>query len=106
MQAIGLKNRISLHSIDGSNLKIRGSLSFGTGGHFRKSAEGSLSFGISIYYSKAIYIIYLKYYYKLRLLGKMNLRRDSPAKEILIEEWTIRSMMASATVCSPMDSCQ
>ena len=47
MQAIGLKNRISLHSIDGSNLKIRGSLSFGTGGHFRKSAEGSLSFGIS-----------------------------------------------------------
>ena len=25
MQAIGLKNRISLHSIDGSNLKIRGS---------------------------------------------------------------------------------
>ena len=49
MQAIGLKNRISLHSIDGSNLKIRGSLSIGTGGHFRKSAEGSLSFGISIY---------------------------------------------------------
>ena len=47
MQAIGLKNRISLHSIDGSNLKIKGSLSFGTGGHFRKSAEGSLSFGIS-----------------------------------------------------------
>ena len=30
MQAIGLKNRISLHSIDGSNLKIRGSLSIGT----------------------------------------------------------------------------
>ena len=47
MQAIGLKNRISLHSIDGSDPKIRGSLSIGTGGHFRKSAEGSLSFGIS-----------------------------------------------------------
>ena len=49
MQAVGTKNRTSLHSIDGSVLKTRGSLSIGRGGHVRKRRRGSLSFGISSY---------------------------------------------------------
>ena len=47
MQAVGTKNRTSLHSIDGSAFKTRGSLSIGRGGHVRKRRKGSLSFGIS-----------------------------------------------------------
>ena len=47
MQAVGTKNRTSLHSIDGSAFKTRGSLSIGRGGHVRKRRRGSLSFGIS-----------------------------------------------------------
>ena len=47
MQAVGTKNRTSLHSIDGSVLKTRGSLSIGNGGHVPKRRRGSLSFGIS-----------------------------------------------------------
>ena len=47
MQAVGTKNRTSLHSIDDSILKTRGSLSMGSGGHVRKRRRGSLSFGIS-----------------------------------------------------------
>lgn len=45
MQAVGTKNRTSLHSIDGSAFKTRGSLSIG-----RESVRkrGSLSFGISM----------------------------------------------------------
>ena len=48
MQAVGTKNRTSLHSIDGSAFKTRGSLSIGKGGHVRKRRRGSLSFGISM----------------------------------------------------------
>ena len=47
MQAVGTKNRTSLHSIDDSVLKTRGTLSMGSGGHVRKRRRGSLSFGIS-----------------------------------------------------------
>ena len=50
MQAVGTKNRTSLHSIDGSAFKTRGSLSIGRGGHVRKRRRGSLSFGISTTY--------------------------------------------------------
>lgn len=47
MQAVGLKNPNSLLSFYVFALVIRGSLSFGTGGHVRRSTDGSLSFGIS-----------------------------------------------------------
>jgi len=46
MQAVGTKNRSSLHSIDDSVLKTRESLSIGIGGHVRKGRRGSLSCGI------------------------------------------------------------
>ena len=42
-----MKNRTSLHSVYDYDLKPRGSLSIGTGGHVRKRTKGSLSFGIS-----------------------------------------------------------
>jgi hypothetical protein len=54
MQAVGTKNRTSLHYIDGSAFKTRGSLSIGRGGHVRKRRRGSLSFGISIVTKRAI----------------------------------------------------
>jgi len=57
MQAVGTKNRTSLHSIDGSAFKTRGSLSIGRGGHVRKRRRGSLSFGIPIYVPHTNYLL-------------------------------------------------
>ena len=54
----------------------------GSGGHVRKRRRGSLSFGISIYYSKVIYIVYLKFYFNLS--ERFIFRRDSPVRSILI----------------------
>ena len=76
MQAVWNKNRTSLHSIDDSVLKTRGSLSMGSGGHVRKRRRGSLSFGISIN---------LKHQ---ELLGKYN-------KRFLLYKFTKRILLVS-----------
>jgi hypothetical protein len=84
MQAVGTKNRTSLHSIDGSAFKTRGSLSIGRGGHVRKRRRGSLSFGISIT-ARGYCIIDLDSAYQLR-------RR---ALEIALEEQSLAEQYGS-----------
>ena len=78
MQAVGTKNRTSLHSIDGSAFKTRGSLSIGRGGHVRKRRRGSLSFGISSYLNS----VYSKDGIVFRPCGGS----DSFAPDIVVEQ--------------------
>ncbi len=44
-----MKKRLCLHSVDGYDLWPRGSLSIGTGGHFKKRTGGPLCVGISTF---------------------------------------------------------
>ena len=49
MQAVRIKNRLSLHSVWDFTFKTSGSLSSGKVDHFQRGQHGSVSFGISNY---------------------------------------------------------
>ena len=71
MQAVGKKNRTSLHSLYDFVLMTRGILCIGTGGPNYKRTRGLLCFGISILFKAATFnyicnwIVIKNDYYKL-----------------------------------------
>ena len=62
MQAVRIKNRLSLHSVWDFTFKTSGSLSVGKVDHFQRGQHGSVSFGISSRFNRDLYNAFLDNY--------------------------------------------